>query len=149
MKKEKVIQIIREVVSRGGIPDIVVRDYATDTIDKASFNSTILSENHIINNKNLDESTNNENNTSSSVNGQTLLHLAVKYDLQAEVLLLLTNGAPLYVKNNEGLTPERLAMKEGNQVMLQMLTRYKSHAKYVNKLGKGPNPKYNLNNKND
>jgi hypothetical protein len=68
-------------------------------------------------------------------NGNTLLHLAVEHNLLDETIRLIGAGARLTVKNNDGLTPRRLALHLGNQAILQVFTRRQAYARYKERLG--------------
>ena len=58
-----------------------------------------------------------------SKEGNTLLHLAVRFDLEKEVAKLLYFGANIMVKNNDGLSAKDIALESANQVMIQLLNR--------------------------
>lgn len=73
----------------------------------------------------IDSNVNNE--------GNTMLHLAVRFDLTEEVALLLSRGARIDIKNSEGNTAIHIALSEGNQRLLQVIYR---REKYLNRLEK-------------
>ncbi len=60
----------------------------------------------------------------------TLLHLAVEYDLVECVVKLLSSGANSNIVNSNGYTAKDIALNNGNQIMMQILGRredYKNH----------------------
>jgi hypothetical protein len=61
----------------------------------------------------------------------TLLHLAVLYDLQDCVEKLLSAGANPSEKNGDSQTPSDIAVDNGNQVILQMLNRREEYRKHL------------------
>jgi ankyrin repeat protein len=60
----------------------------------------------------------------------TLLHYAVEFSLQTEVIQLLIAGCNTTIKNNKNLTAEDLAIENGNQQLIQFFQRF---TKYRNK----------------
>ncbi len=56
-------------------------------------------------------------------NGYTLLHYAVKYNLEEDSKKLLHAGASCSLNNKSGKTPIDLAIENGNQVILHLLAR--------------------------
>ena len=68
------------------------------------------------------------------VDGDTLLHLAVHYDLPDEARKLMGAGAKSAIKNNDGYTPRRLALHLGNQRLLEIFTRRRAYARYKENL---------------
>jgi hypothetical protein len=60
----------------------------------------------------------------------SLLHLAVKYDLKEETKRLIGAGASLRIKNRAGLTPRHLALRLGNQVLLKIFARRHAYKRY-------------------
>lgn len=69
-------------------------------------------------------------------NSNTLLHLAVENDLQDCVVKLLSSGADATLRNDNGMTPRDLALDNGNQILLQILSRreeYTLHLQLFNK----------------
>jgi hypothetical protein len=66
----------------------------------------------------------------------TLLHLAVKKDLVDCVVKLLSSGADANIVNEEGHTARDIAIDNGNQVLLQVLSRreeYTMHLRLFNR----------------
>ena len=61
--------------------------------------------------------------------GNTILHLAIYYNLIEEVILLLSQlniNAFMGIKNMARQTPLDIAIEEGNQIMIQLLMKYDS-----------------------
>eukprot|EP00428_Durinskia_dybowskii_P062031 CAMPEP_0170381628 /NCGR_PEP_ID=MMETSP0117_2-20130122/14512_1 /TAXON_ID=400756 /ORGANISM="Durinskia baltica, Strain CSIRO CS-38" /LENGTH=1472 /DNA_ID=CAMNT_0010637215 /DNA_START=229 /DNA_END=4647 /DNA_ORIENTATION=+ len=66
----------------------------------------------------------------------TLLHLAVENDLVDCVVKLLSSGADSNLENEEGFTARDLAIENGNQILLQVLSRrdeYTMHLQLFNR----------------
>jgi hypothetical protein len=61
----------------------------------------------------------------------TLLHLAVEHDLFECVMRLLSAGANINALNSLGLKPKDIAIINGNQILLQMLTRREDYGKFL------------------
>jgi len=53
----------------------------------------------------------------------TLLHLAIQNDLIDCVIQLISAGADINIPNSDGLTPRDVALDNGNQIMLQVISR--------------------------
>jgi ankyrin repeat protein len=64
-------------------------------------------------------------------NGNTLLHLAVILSLPKEVALLLSAGARSDIKNYHGYTAYEIALRNGNQLILQILNRKDEFQRYI------------------
>jgi hypothetical protein len=66
----------------------------------------------------------------------TLLHLAVQKDLVDCVVKLMSSGADANIVNQDGATARDLAIDNGNQVLLQVLSRreeYTMHLRLFNR----------------
>ncbi len=61
----------------------------------------------------------------------TLLHLAVEYDLLDCVLKLLSSGANSNTLNANGHSPHDIALNNGNQILLQVLGRREDYGKHL------------------
>jgi ankyrin repeat protein len=55
-------------------------------------------------------------------NGYTLLHYAVRFNLENECKKLLQSGASVMLKTSNGKTPFDIAMENGNQIILQYIS---------------------------
>lgn len=53
----------------------------------------------------------------------TLLHLAIQNDLIDCAIHLISAGADINIPNSDGLTPRDVALDNGNQIMLQVISR--------------------------
>ena len=58
--------------------------------------------------------------------GYTALHMAVSYQLPYIVELLLENGANVNIQSTTGQTPIMEAVLQGENVMVEMLTRHRA-----------------------
>lgn len=58
--------------------------------------------------------------------GYTALHMAVSYQLPYIVELLLENGANINTQSTTGQTPIMEAVLQGENVMVEMLTRHRA-----------------------
>lgn len=66
----------------------------------------------------------------------TLLHLAVKWDLVDCVVKLLSSGADANLTNEDGYTARDIAVDNGNQILQQVLSRreeYTMHLRLFNR----------------
>ena len=61
----------------------------------------------------------------------TLLHLAVEHDLVECVVRLLSAGANIHAVDSAGYKPKDIALINGNQILLQVLTRREDYGKFL------------------
>ena len=65
----------------------------------------------------------------------TLLHLAVEYDLADCVVKLLSSGASSRLTNSLGLTAKDIALNNGNQNLIQILGRREDYGNHLQHCG--------------